>query len=156
MLRITLKTCFAFLSLIFVIACTNDIDYPKPINYDFKIPHNLPFEVDSIVSEIDILDPDTLHQFIYFFKNEKNEQLIKYVVSKAMDQELVLEIDDKFELKLANGKPAYYKEDGFSQQIWWEHENGFIGRMIYFYRNRDSENEKLDRDTLVDLANQVQ
>ncbi|MRH43545.1 hypothetical protein GH741_12730 [Aquibacillus halophilus] len=153
-----------FIAFLLLSACNTPNDDMKnnigPIMYDFKEPVVFPFDVNDISTEIDIQNPDYLHQFIFHYYNEETTQKIKYIVSKVLDEPKDNEVskENKTEYKLANGKSAYYEENTTSQSIWWENENGFLARFVYYTNGNTSElgEFKLDVKELVELANQVQ
>ncbi|GLX65660.1 hypothetical protein [Paenibacillus glycanilyticus] len=108
----------------------------KPIQYDFSEPLQFPFEVNEAHSEIGI--KDGLHQFVYHYLNKETTQEIKYILSKVIDDEpYVFSEKEKMQpIDLKNGTHAYYKEDEYSQSIWWESENGFIARFVYYINGK--------------------
>ena len=62
------------------------------------------------------------------------------------------------EYKLKNGLSAYYEEDSTSQTLWWEREDGFLARFVYFINVNDMalDEYQIEAEELVQLANQVQ
>lgn len=100
-----------------------------------------------------------LHQFVYHYLNQATTQQINYILSKVPSEPEKYELTKETEVyKLENGLPVYYEEDSTSQSLWWEREDGFLARYVYFVNGNSSELVvyKLKVDDLVNLANQVQ
>ncbi|KRF06545.1 hypothetical protein ASG89_19000 [Paenibacillus sp. Soil766] len=156
------KISFAVLILLFLICgCSGNNDSrekSKQMNYDFKEPVTFPFEVNAIHTEIAIDNPDVLQQFIFHYKNIQTTQELKYILSKVIDQpEKVSEVN-KQTVHLENGKQAFYEVGESSQSIWWESENGFLARFVYYINGNKNQlgDLKIDVSELIKLANQVQ
>jgi hypothetical protein len=126
--------------------------------YNFSEPFRFPFEVNEVRSEIAMDNPDYLHQFVFHYKNKQTMQEIRYILSKVIDKPEEISQKDKQPLELKSGKLAYYQEDATSQSIWWEGDNGFLARFVYYIDgNRERlGNDKLAKSDLIDLVNQVQ
>ncbi|MET3209548.1 UNVERIFIED_CONTAM: hypothetical protein ABIC26_002495 [Paenibacillus sp. PvR008] len=58
---------------------------------------------------------------------------------------------------LENGRQAYYHEET-SQSLWWESENGFLARFVYYIQDNsvNLDDKKLDKNELIKLADRVQ
>jgi hypothetical protein len=155
--------CFVLLLLS---ACSEDINNSNDevinnvINYDFKEPINFPFKVTDVETTIDIGPIDYLHQFVFHYRNEETTQQINYILSKIITDPKENEISKggKTEYKLKNGLSVYYDEDSTSQSIWWENQDGFLARFVYFVNGNQSDlgKYKLDVKELLELANQAQ
>ena len=154
---------FTILCIVFSIvsACGVNTD-TKYIAYNFKEPSKFPFEVDEVTTEIDIKDVDNWYQFIFYYRNTETTQQLNYILSKVnVPSDNKISEDEKSEYKeykLENGLPAYYEEDSTSQALWWEREDGFLTRFVYFINVNDIalDEYKLEAEELVQLANQVQ
>ena len=154
---------FTILCIVFSIvsACGVNTD-TKHIAYNFKEPSKFPFEVDEVTTEIDIKDVDNWYQFIFYYRNTETTQQLDYILSKVnVPSDNKISEDEKSEYKeykLENGLPAYYEEDSTSQALWWEREDGFLARFVYFINVNDIalDEYKLEAEELVQLANQVQ
>lgn len=154
---------FTILCIVFSIvsACGVNTD-TKHIAYNFKEPSKFPFEVDEVTTEIDIKDVDNWYQFIFYYRNTETTQQLNYILSKVnVPSDNKISEDEKSEYKeykLENGLPAYYEEDSTSQALWWEREDGFLTRFVYFINVNDIalDEYKLEAEELVQLANQVQ
>lgn len=154
---------FTILCIVFSIvsACGVNTD-TKHIAYNFKEPSKFPFEVDEVTTEIDIKDVDNWYQFIFYYRNTETTQQLNYILSKVnVPSDNKISEDEKSEYKeykLENGLPAYYEEDSTSQALWWEREDGFLARFVYFINVNDIalDEYKLEAEELVQLANQVQ
>ncbi|WP_138420917.1 hypothetical protein [Aquibacillus sediminis] len=153
-----------FITILLLSACNSPNDEVEnkigPIMYEFQEPTKFPFEVNDVSTEIDIQNPDYLHQFIFYYYNEETTQQVKYILSKELEEPKDNEVSiyNKTEFTLTNGKSAYYEENTTSQSLWWESENGFLARFVYFTNGNRSElgEYKLEAEELVELANQVQ
>lgn len=79
-------------------------------------------------------------------------------MSKVIDEPEKISEQGKEPFELEYGKQAYYEEDETSQSIWWESENGFLARFVYYMNGNLDKLGKynLDESDLIDLANQVQ
>lgn len=101
-----------------------------------------------------------MHQFIYHYLNKETTQEIKYILSKVIDDDsYVFSEKEKMQpINLENGTHVYYEEDEYSQSIWWESQNGFLARFVYYINgNQNPLGEyKLTRSELIDLVKQVQ
>jgi len=154
-----MRNIFAVLILVILISGCSGTNPTKqksiPMLYNFNEPFKFPFDVNEVRTEIAIDNPDVLQQFIFYYKNKQTSQEIKYILSKVIDKPEQVSVQGKLLLELKNGKQAYYNEDETSQAIWWESENGFLARLIY-YGNVKLNNNKLDESVLIDLANQIQ
>jgi hypothetical protein len=130
----------------------------QPIMYEFKEPTKFPFEVNDVSTNIDLEVPEYLHQFIFHYRNSKTTQQINYILSKVLEEPEKTPKDNVTEYKLKNGVLAYYEEDQTSQSLWWETENGFLARFVYFTNGNTTElgDYKLEIEELVELANEVQ
>jgi hypothetical protein len=130
----------------------------QPIMYEFKEPTKFPFEVNDVSTNIDLEVPEYLHQFIFHYRNSKTTQQINYILSKVLEEPEKAPKDNVTEYKLINGVLAYYEEDQTSQSLWWETENGFLARFVYFTNGNTTElgDYKLEIEELVELANEVQ
>lgn len=152
---------FSLILLFLISGCSGDSSQVKDRSmiYDFNEPYRFPFEVNQVSTEIAIDNPDALQQFIFHYKNKQTTQEIRYILSKVIDQPEKISQQGKQVFKLKNGILAYYEEDETSQLIWWEGDNGFLARFVYYI---DGNMEQLDEKNnlkvsdLVDLANQVQ
>ena len=158
--RILIFTLLCFVFSI-VSACSDNTD-TKQIALNFKEPSKFPFEVDEVATEIDIKDVDNWYQFIFYYRNTETTQQINYILSKVnipSDNKISKDEKSKYkEYQLANGLPAYYEEDSTSRILWWEREDGFLARFVYFINGNTialGEN-KLEVEELIQLANQVQ
>ncbi|KRE20917.1 hypothetical protein [Paenibacillus sp. Soil522] len=154
---------FVFLILIILISgCSGSSQTKvrsKSMLYDFNEPFRFPFEVNEVRTEIAMDNPDSLQQYVFHYKNKQTTQEIKCILSKVIDEpEDISFKQGKQPLKLENGKQAYYEEDETSQSIWWEGDNGFVARFVYYINgNREQlDKYKLDKSDLIELANQVQ
>ncbi|NIK22437.1 hypothetical protein [Paenibacillus lupini] len=134
-------------------------DSTHSILYDFQEPTSFPFEVNDVRTEIAIDNVDTLHQFVFHYKNKQTTQEIKYVLSKVIDEsETASYVKGMKPLEVINGKQTYYEEDDSSQSIWWENEKGFVARYVY-YINGSQEPlgmNTLTESELIELVKQVQ
>jgi hypothetical protein len=132
----------------------------SPIRYNFKEPNSFPFEITEISTEINMEVPDPVHQVIFYYSNEDTTQQIKYIVSKVIREPGDNNVSESFGTKytLENGLSAYYDEDSTSQSLWWENEDGFLARFVYFVNGNTSElgDYKLEVSDLLEIANQVQ
>jgi hypothetical protein len=132
----------------------------SPKRYNFKEPNSFPFEITEVSTEIDMEVPDHLHQVIFNYSNEDTTQQIKYIVSKVIEEPGDNKVSESFGTKytLENGLLAYYEEDSTSQSLWWENEDGFLARYVYFVNGNTSElgDYKLEVSNLLEIANQVQ
>jgi hypothetical protein len=163
-MRKKLGCCILLLVIMLMSACSgvnnDEINNDVSILYNFKEPTTFPFEVNEVSSEIDIQNRDYLHQFIFHYYNEETTQQIRYIVSKVLDEPEDNKVSESLgtEYKLENGLPAYYEEDSTSQSLWWENEDGFLARYVYYVDGNQSElgGYKLEVYELLDLANQVQ
>jgi hypothetical protein len=130
------------------------------IDYSFKEPINFPFTVTDIDTTIDIGPIDYLHQFVFHYRNDESTQQINYILSKIITEpkDNEVSIDEKTEYKLENGLSVYYEEDSTSQSLWWENDDGFLARFVYYINRHQSElgKYKLEVKELLELANQVQ
>ncbi|MBD7971066.1 hypothetical protein [Paenibacillus gallinarum] len=153
---------FSFLVLFFLISgCSsgNSTDQiSKSMLYDFNEPFRFPFEVNEVRTEIAIDNPDVLQQYVFHYKNKQSTHEIRYILSKVIGKSEEISKQGKEPFELENGKQAYYEEDETSQSIWWESENGFLARYVYYINGNFDElgSYKLDQSDLIDLANQVQ
>lgn len=153
---------FTFIVLIFLISgcsSSNPTDErSKSMLYDFNEPFRYPFEVNEVRTEIAIDNPDVLQQYVFHYKNKQTKQEIRYILSKVIDKPEKVSEQGKEPFELKNGKQAYYEEDETSQSIWWESENGFLARFVYYINGNLDElgSYKLDVSDLIDLASQVQ
>ncbi|MGM0885115.1 MAG: hypothetical protein ACQEXQ_29240 [Bacillota bacterium] len=153
---------FVFLILIILLSgCSGSNqteERSKAMLYDFNEPFRFPFEVNEVRTEIAIDNPDILQQYVFHYKNKQTTQEIRYIMSKVIDEPEKISEQGKQPFEIENGKQAYYEEDGTSQSIWWESENGFLARFVYFINGNLEQlgNYKLDESDLIDLANQVQ
>ncbi|WP_177245819.1 hypothetical protein [Paenibacillus sp. BC26] len=127
--------------------------------YDFTEPSKFPFEVNEIHTEIEI---DNLRQFVFHYKNKQTVQELRYILSKVIigEPDTLSDSEEMQSIQLENGILAYYNEDEDSQSIWWESENGFIARFVY-YINANGHLEplgenKLTQNELINLVNQVE
>ena len=155
-IKLLLLLCFAF---VFLNACNQDPEQKvAPIRYEFKEPTQFPFEINDVSTSIDLEAPDFLHQFIFYYRNTETTQQIKYILSKVLEKPENAPNDNMTEYKLENGVLAFYEEDETSQALWWETEDGFLARYIYFINGNTSElgEYKLEVDELIKLANEVQ
>jgi hypothetical protein len=144
---------------VFLNACSmNSEQKVEPIMYEFKEPTQFPFEVNDVSTDIDLEVPDYLHQFIFHYRNTETTQQINYILSKVLEKPEKVPNDNVTEYKLKNGVLAYYEEDETSQSLWWETEDGFLARYIYFTNGNTTElgDYKLAIDELINLANEVQ
>ncbi|MDR6551883.1 hypothetical protein [Paenibacillus qinlingensis] len=130
----------------------------KSILYDFREPFSFPFEVNEVRSEIAIDNPEYLQQFVFHYKNKQTLQEIKYILSKVIDKPEELPKQSKQLLELKSGKQAYYQEDMTSQSIWWEGQNGFLARFVYYIDGNREQlgSNKLAQSDFIGLVNQVQ
>lgn len=156
-----MRSFFVFLILSFLISgcSTKHVEvHNKSILYDFTEPFKFPFEVNEVRSEITIDNPDYLHQFVFHYKNKQTMQEIRYILSKVIDNPEQISQKGKQPLELKSGKQAYYQEDMTSQSIWWEGENGFLARFVYYIDGNREQlgKDKLAKSDLIDLVNQVQ
>lgn len=153
---------FALMILFFLISgCSGNsatLERNKSMLYDFNEPFKFPFEVNEVRTEIAIDNPDALQQFVFHYKNNQTTQEIRYILSKVIEQPEKVSGQDKQIVKLVNGKQAFYDEDETSQSIWWEGENGFLARFIYYINGNIEhlDDNKLEISELIELANQVQ
>jgi len=162
--RILVFTFLFFVTLI-ASACevitTNSEDVER-IEYKFKFtePSKFPFEVNEVTTEIDIKDYWDL--FIFYYRNVETTQQIKYILSKvSIESNNQISEGEKSkykEYKLENGLSAYYEEDSTSQVLWWEREDGFLARFVYFTNVNDIalDEYQIEAEGFVQLANQVQ
>lgn len=131
----------------------------KTMIYDFKEPVTFPFAVDDIRTEVAVDQIDELQQFIFHYKNKQTTQEIRYILSKVIDEPEKLSGSRSPNLQLANGKEAYYQVDGTTQSIWWEGEDGFLARLVYYIDGNMQElndHNMLEDSELIQLADQVQ
>lgn len=153
---------FVLLVLIIVISgCSSSEpieEKSKSMHYDFSEPYRFPFEVNEVRTEVAIDNPDFLQQYVFHYKNKQTTQEIRYILSKVIDEPEKIEEQGKEVLKLENGTQAYYEENETSQSIWWESQNGFLARFVYYINgNQDPLGEQiLTRSELIDLVKQVQ
>ena len=153
-LLILLCSIFVFLN-----ACNHDSEQKvEPIRYEFKEPTQFPFEVNDVSTNIDLEAPDFLHQFIFHYRNIETTQQINYILSKVLEKPENAPNDNMTEYVLKNGVLAFYGEDETYQSLWWETEDGFLARYIYFINGNTTElgEYKLEVDELIKLANEVQ
>jgi hypothetical protein len=156
-------TSFVLLILIFLISGCNVsnqmVEINEPMSYDFNEPVSFPFEVNEVHTVIDNIMSGYLQQFVFHYKNKQSTQEIRYILSKVMEKPQKLSDIGTPTLELENGKQAYYEDDGTSQSIWWEGENGFLARFVYYVNGNSvhlDDNNKLEISELINLANQVQ
>jgi len=147
--------------LILMTGCSGSSPAEKGIKtmlYDFKEPAIFPFEVNEVRTEIAVDNIDVLQQFVFHYKNKQTAQEIRYILSKVIDEPEKLSGIKIPTIELKNGKQAYYEEDDTSQSIWWEADNGFLARFSYYVNGNMGElnDNKLDKSSLIELANQVQ
>lgn len=129
----------------------------KSILFEFNEPFRFPFEINEVSTEVAMDNPDLLQQYVLHYKNKQTTQEIRYILSKVIDEPEKISEQIMKQVDLKNGKKAYYKEDETSQSIWWDGEDGFVSRFIY-YINGNSEklgSYKLDESDLIDLVDQV-
>jgi hypothetical protein len=152
---------FVLFILIFIMSgCSGsnaDNNRSKSINYDFKEPFRFPFEVNDVRTEVEVY-PDSLHQFIFHYKNKETTQEVKYILSIVIDEHETVSEQNKQVVNLENGKLAFYEEDETTQSIWWEGEDGFLARFVYYINGNSTplNDIKLEISELIELANQVQ
>lgn len=129
-----------------------------PLLYNFIEPLEFPFEVTEKRTQIATDNPKLLHQFVFHYKNIQTTQEIKYILSKSINRPEKIYPTDKQPIQLENGVIAYYQEDEYSQSIWWERDDGFLARFVYYVNENQNtlDSYKLDPSDLVGLANQVQ
>lgn len=79
---------------------------------------------------------------------------LKYILSKVIDQPEKVSEKDKQIVKLEKGQ-AFYEVDETSQSIWWEGENGFWARFVYYLNGNmeQLDDNKLEVSELIELAN---
>ena len=153
---------FIFLILCFLISgCSGGTHIDtrsKSMLYEFTEPFRFPFEVNDVRTEIAIENPDLLQQYVFHYKNKQTKQEIKYILSKVIDKPEEISKQGKQLVKLKNGEQAYYEEDETSQLIWWDGENGFLARFVYYINGNREQlgSNKLAQSDLIDLINQVQ
>ncbi len=160
MRKLIYSSILLFSALIILSRCNNESNAETstyPVLYEFTEPSSFPFEINDKSSNVEIY-PD-LHQFVYHYLNQATTQQINYILSKVPSEPEKYELTKETEVyKLENGLPVYYEEDSTSQSLWWEREDGFLARYVYFVNGNSSELGvyKLKVDDLVNLANQVQ
>jgi len=155
-LKLLILLCSAF---VFLTACNKNPEQKvEPIMYNFKEPAQFPFEVNDVSTRIDLETPDSLHQFIFQYHNTETTQQINYILSKILENPEKVSRDNRTEYTLTNGVLAFYEEDETSQSLWWETEDGFLARYIYYTNGNTTElgDYKLELDALLSLANEVQ
>ncbi|ETT63197.1 hypothetical protein C173_22917 [Paenibacillus sp. FSL R7-277] len=152
--------CFSILVSIFLMSgCSNPTgERIINMNYSFNEPHLFPFEINEVRTEIAVDNPYVLQQYVFHYKNKQTLQEIRYILSKVMSAPEKISTQGKQRLELDNGKEAYYDEDETTQSIWWEGENGFLARFVYYINgNLDPiHTNKLEVSAFIDLANQIQ
>ena len=147
------------ISMLLLSGCSSsDVDSRnKSMLYDFKEPFSFPFEVNEVYTEVEIDNPNYLHQFIFHYKNKQSTQEVRYILSKVIEKQEKIPKGLQ-EYKLDNGKAVYYEDSLTSQSLWWERDDNFLARFVY-YINGNKENlgnYKLNVSELIKLANQVQ
>ncbi|WP_336789675.1 hypothetical protein [Paenibacillus sp. MMO-177] len=153
---------FVFLVLMFLISgCSRGnptTERSKSILNDFTEPTTFPFEVNEVRTEIEIDNPDVLQQYVFHYKNKQTTQEIRYILSKVIDEPEKISKQGKELFELENGIQTYYEEGETSQSIWWESQDGFLARFVYYINgNQNPLGEyKLARSELIDLVKQVQ
>ncbi|OZB94088.1 hypothetical protein [Paenibacillus sp. XY044] len=150
---------FVFLILCFLISgCSGGTQIDRSMRYDFTEPYKFPFEVNDVRTEIAIDNPDYLQQYVFHYKNKQTKQEINYILSKVIGNPEEASKQSNHPVKLKNGKQAYYKEDDTSQFIFWDSENGFLARFVYYIDGNTERlgSNKLAQSDLIDLINQVQ
>ncbi|NME07125.1 hypothetical protein [Psychrobacillus sp. BL-248-WT-3] len=155
-IKLLILLCSAF---VFLNACNQNPELKvDTIRYEFKEPTQFPFEVNDVSTNIDLEAPDFLHQFIFHYRNIETTQQINYILSKVLEKPEKVSNDNMTEYKLENGVLAFYEEGETSQSLWWETEDGFLARYIYFINGNTTElgEYKLEIDELIKLANEVQ
>lgn len=160
---IIIRTIF-ILMLIVTVVCSgcagggSQRNIKHPIRYNINEPFAFPFEVNEVWTEIAIDNPDVLHQFIFHYKNKTTTQEIRYILSKSITQQETVSKEGKKQVILSNGQKAYYDEEVDTQSIWWEQDDGFLARLVYYCNGGKTTLDlyKLEESDIVDLANQIQ
>lgn len=150
---------FVFLILCILISgCSGGTQIDRSMRYDFTEPYKFPFEVNDVRTEIAIDNPDYLQQYVFHYKNKQTKQEINYILSKVIGNPEEASKQSSHPVNLKNGKQAYYKEDDTSQLIFWDSENGFLARFVYYIDGNTERlgSNKLSQSDLIDLINQVQ
>ena len=138
----------------------NSNDYQEnQFSLSIKEPHEFPFVVNEVSTDIDILTNRGFHEYTFRYKNKETVQELKYIVSKPTKEPQDFELPgfltgDYKKYTIENGRVVYYQEDSETQFLWWSGSDGTLVRLVYSAEQVN--NTRLDVEELLNLANQVQ
>ena len=138
----------------------NSNDYlENQFSLSIKEPHEFPFVVDEVSTDINILKKQGFHEYVFRYKNKETAEELKYIVSKPTKEPQDFELpgfltSDYEKYTIENGGVVYYQENSETQRLWWNGSDETLVRFVYF--TAQGNNTRLDVEELLNMATQVQ